>query len=973
MKPNMIDMQTAVRQIADVQRETENNPFFLIVGAGVSCPQVPLASKIVADLRQIAKTSIPLASNPMEEYSIVLEKVKPEPEQRRKYFEDLIAHNRIPPACLSLAYLLQEKKFNTLITPNFDDFISRALQLFGMKPWVYDRPESINVVDWNGERPQVVHVHGTYRDYDILNLKADIEKNRAIIGQLSNLLQNRSPVVLGYGGWPGDVIMAALGERLKTTLRYNLYWFCHSTNSLDSLPSWLKDHRQAIFVVPDDQGQIKTLEASVVLQHMIDAFGLSRVPALAVDPLGSFVRQLRSSLPLNLEDGEWRDLFIFSQRMRGFYPNRETISRVFHPVQVMSNARPGSCIMSAGRTLRGWAMCFREIAYFARKKNLRFKFLLSAKSAAKDLEEKQQAEIQRDRGQALARFAELQRELPNNCEVRETSHLIIDGLTVSEVRASFIGEGNNDISGSPYRLICQFDINAAAGQDKPTLVLACTCGIRIGPSQSSHTDQRTKKSYCTVHGLHSRTLRLFDNARAVTKRVFSRAESVAWLQEQGLATRRNAPHYYVPHMRSVFDAIQDPKRNIPPPVCVHTNVWAGCGTHCRMCDHWRDAEDQNLPLDSWKKIFESLCKAGVRTIAISGGEPLARPDIDELLFFIRNLRRRFGGSYKAPLLRIGLLTSGMIVGDDDAKYKDVCESIKECVDWVSVSIDGTETEDKNIRNPVEHFQLRRQWLERFCESIRSIRGPKLAATVTLQQANLRLGGADAMTAGLKDTCAFIKRLGIESVNFKLVTGGKHTLVRMPHFLISPGQIRLLLQLLYSQALTNESGNNLDYLRRCFAAGFFDAAGASKGTPLKAYYASNPMRCFTPYIFSVIDSLGKVYPCCHLYRDNHGHDPRSTKYREKHCLGNLAPDFDFMRVWQGKEYRRERNRLQTIDPNNPDYLPCGECTRHFQPNYTLNSFLRVLKDDRRDFDRWCKKQIKSFNEGRPRNPPPAVWF
>ena len=214
MKPKTIDMQTAVRQIAEGQTGSNDQPFFLIVGAGVSCPEVPLASRIVQDLRSSARAHIRRVDDPMDDYSNVLAAVKPNPEQRRKYFEKLIVGKRIPPACLSIAYLLYEKKFDTLITPNFDDFVTRALRLFDTTPQVYDRRESIKVANWENKRTQLVHVHGTYRDYDILNLKGEIKENKGITSQLAALLRNRSPVVLGYAGWSGDVIMAALKERL---------------------------------------------------------------------------------------------------------------------------------------------------------------------------------------------------------------------------------------------------------------------------------------------------------------------------------------------------------------------------------------------------------------------------------------------------------------------------------------------------------------------------------------------------------------------------------------------------------------------------------------------------------------------------------------------------------------------------------------------------------------------------------------
>lgn len=67
---------------------------------------------------------------------------------------------------------------------------------------------------------------------------------------LDRILFDRSPLVIGYSGWEGDVVMAALKRRLMTPLRYNLYWFCFRRADLDALPPWLKEHGNVRFIAP---------------------------------------------------------------------------------------------------------------------------------------------------------------------------------------------------------------------------------------------------------------------------------------------------------------------------------------------------------------------------------------------------------------------------------------------------------------------------------------------------------------------------------------------------------------------------------------------------------------------------------------------------------------------------------------------------------------------------------------------------
>jgi len=150
---------------------------------------------------------------------------------------------------------------------------------------------------------------------------------------LDNILSHRSPLVIGYAGWDGDVLMSALQRRLQTRLPLNLYWFCYRKSAAEVLPAWLKDHEDVCIVLPtqpkpdsvQDTGDVRVSElqtgeqsdltvivspggssgkepealclpAQQVLDELIQAFGL-RAPDLTIDPLSFYAKHLRSSLP----------------------------------------------------------------------------------------------------------------------------------------------------------------------------------------------------------------------------------------------------------------------------------------------------------------------------------------------------------------------------------------------------------------------------------------------------------------------------------------------------------------------------------------------------------------------------------------------------------------------------------------------------------------------------------------------------
>jgi MoaA/NifB/PqqE/SkfB family radical SAM enzyme len=369
-------------------------------------------------------------------------------------------------------------------------------------------------------------------------------------------------------------------------------------------------------------------------------------------------------------------------------------------------------------------------------------------------------------------------------------------------------------------------------------------------------------------------------------------------------------------------------KKVPAPLCVQMQVSATCSTHCRMCEHWNDgaASQKELTLGQWGKIFSDLQRFNVKAGIFSGGEPLMRKDLPELL-----------SSAAQHELSIGLLTNGTPRGSEKER-RLVLDAIKEHVSWIAVSIDGRPAEDGTIRNPLQDLD-RPSLLKEFCTSLGNV---PISATLTLQQHNINMD--------LMEACRYInEELGISRINFKLATGSGRALKNKPPYLVTEAQLRDLLDFLWQHRLSQDEKNNLDYLRRCFAEGTFNVSDAAEGAPLRTFYGENNIRCYTPFLFSLIDSDGSVYPCCHLYRDNHTRDNQTARYREEHRMGN-AVETDFQDVWNEARYEQLRERLKKVDPEDHWFAPCGECTRHCQPNRTLTRIQEEYKGNREDLAR-----------------------
>ncbi|MEK7213990.1 MAG: SIR2 family protein [Chloroflexota bacterium] len=272
---NLIDLKEAVSHIKQaVDAEDKNgSPFFFIVGAGISHPSVPLAAAITAHCQEVAREydrnhppSKP--DDPMEAYSHWFREAYPQPEDRRRYLHELIDKKPISDANLRLAHLLDLGPIGRLVvTPNFDDFLSRALQLFGTAHVGCDHPATTErIAPARPEVVQIVQVHGSHWFYDCTNLTDEMTDVAGRTGApippvsmpalLDELLAHRSPLVTGYSGWSGDVIMSALRRRLlypdgrNRRLGHNLYWFCYRREEAERLPAFLNDHANVCLVVP---------------------------------------------------------------------------------------------------------------------------------------------------------------------------------------------------------------------------------------------------------------------------------------------------------------------------------------------------------------------------------------------------------------------------------------------------------------------------------------------------------------------------------------------------------------------------------------------------------------------------------------------------------------------------------------------------------------------------------------------------
>lgn len=96
-----------------------------------------------------------------------------------------------------------------------------------------------------------------------------------------------------------------------------------------------------------------------------------------------------------------------------------------------------------------------------------------------------------------------------------------------------------------------------------------------------------------------------------------------------------------------------------------------CNFSCKHCMNSSSRETAaGLPLETAKQLLTELYDNGVRSLYLSGGEPLTYPDIDEILRFCRSKG-----------FKLSLATNGSLVSEH---MEAICDNVQD----ISISVDG---------------------------------------------------------------------------------------------------------------------------------------------------------------------------------------------------------------------------------------------------------------------------------------------
>jgi radical SAM protein with 4Fe4S-binding SPASM domain len=312
------------------------------------------------------------------------------------------------------------------------------------------------------------------------------------------------------------------------------------------------------------------------------------------------------------------------------------------------------------------------------------------------------------------------------------------------------------------------------------------------------------------------------------------------------------------------------------PLYVKIKVFYGCNLKCEMCNHWRERREPPVPAGRFKQVLGELAELGTQKIHISGGEPMLRPQIPELV------------AHAAALgMRVTMTTNGTLI--DKAKAKQLVEA---GLRGVNISIDS----------PIRKMH----------DKIRGVDGAFKATTRAVGlfrrykhkgKLTIRINTVVSRTnyTSLETLPDLAHALGADGINLIPVDDhcGEILSLRKKDIALFNNEIgpriaerALALGLIVSDEEAFPFGQSESEVRLGraghYAFGFYD---------------KHP--CYAPWTHSLIDFNGNVYVCC------------MTRERIP-PLGNLR-DQSFRQIWEGAAYRNMRLKMHP-----PALAACRRC-------------------------------------------------
>jgi MoaA/NifB/PqqE/SkfB family radical SAM enzyme len=164
----------------------------------------------------------------------------------------------------------------------------------------------------------------------------------------------------------------------------------------------------------------------------------------------------------------------------------------------------------------------------------------------------------------------------------------------------------------------------------------------------------------------------------------------------------------------------EPVKKIPHVKRLNLLVTKYCNLHCRMCDykHFSPFYDQELSLDQLKSVIQEMAALGGEVLELSGGEPMVRKGIYEIISYGRSLN-----------LKVFMATNGVLIGPSEAE-----KLLESGLISASFSLEGPEQLNDELRGP-GNFQKTLNAIRNFLSHQATIPNLEVNVGITLSKYN----------------------------------------------------------------------------------------------------------------------------------------------------------------------------------------------------------------------------------------------
>jgi MoaA/NifB/PqqE/SkfB family radical SAM enzyme len=316
-----------------------------------------------------------------------------------------------------------------------------------------------------------------------------------------------------------------------------------------------------------------------------------------------------------------------------------------------------------------------------------------------------------------------------------------------------------------------------------------------------------------------------------------------------------------------------------------------CNANCLTCFHWQSKPDPTiLSTSEGKTLIKQLAGSGLLHLCFTGGEPLLRRDLSELIAYAKEVG-----------LSTSLMTNGLLVTERRAR-----ELLDTKLDTVFISIDAADPQlNDELRGLSGYFDLAMTAIDNL-KSMRRNAGLNIIIKATITNKNVTQLIPLAQLAAIK---------GVEGFSFQLAQILKNAGFNFKQSLLLNKKNRGVLI---------EQMNTLTRDYKKVLAGtleYYEALSEFLERP----ESWNRFRPVTGYSYVQIDSRGNIF----------------TSPAKINRLGNIREN-DFEEIWYGKTANELRKRKQARTTESSYLFDAIGSMSVFINNMNLKRMLRFLR-------------------------------